>query len=61
MQVKAITVKKKKKKKYIYTCQKILYYKLTYCDHFNKNVEYYDLRIGFNKNKSNATFTIFLQ
>ena len=34
------------KKKYIYTLvKKILYAKLTYCDHPNKNIEHPDLRI----------------
>jgi len=30
---------------YIYTCQNILYAKLTYYDYFNKNYEHTDLRI----------------
>ena len=34
------------KKMYIYTLvKKILYDKLTYCDHPNKNIEHPDLRI----------------
>ena len=49
---------------YIYTCKKILYAKLIYFDHPNKNVEHPNLKItkfGFNKNKSNITLTTFLQ
>ena len=30
---------------YIYIPKKILYAKITYCDHPNKNFEYLDLRI----------------
>ena len=45
---------------YIY----ILYTKLTYFNHPNKNVEHPNWEsqeFEFNKNKSNITFTIFLQ
>ena len=49
---------------YIYILAKKLYAKLTYCDYPKKNIEHPDLRITkiwFNKNKSNVTFTTFLQ
>ena len=49
---------------YIYTCKKCVYIKLIYFDHCNKNIDHPDLRIIrilFNKNKNNATFTTFLQ
>ena len=50
------------KKTCIYTLtKKILYAKLTYYDHLNKNVEHlivtWELKFEFNKNKNNATFT----
>ena len=45
-------------------CKKYVYTKLIYFDHRNKNIDHPDLRIMrilFNKNKNNATFTTFLQ